>query len=306
MTYEVKVDVSPVYELLGSFMVYITNRWVNNMDLGPEWIEEINTRLSIEVRSNYAVAAAWPFSDYDVLYLWTIHRKDDYRVIEFLDFIDNCSLDYLYTLALPYIPSNTIEDTDRIRKDYIPLLRAWYNDYYQSFEEQYDTLLEDDAAEKQILQDKMDPEALIEYATGGVVIDEQLPINKVIILPTVHFKPISTYCFYQNMLMIQYPIDLPETDEDEPPTILLRMTRALAAPQRLRLLRYVADEPKSLQEMTQYLGDSKEVLMHHLMLLRVAGLLRVHLQDEDKEKFSIRPDGAAELQMFLESYIRLT
>lgn len=34
-------------------------------------------------------------------------------------------------------------------------------------------------------------------------------------------------------------------------------------------------------------------------------LLRIHLVDQDIEKFSIRPDGAAELQIFLESYIRL-
>lgn len=84
-----------------------------------------------------------------------------------------------------------------------------------------------------------------------------------------------------------------------------RLTRALAKPERLRLLRYVADEPKSIYEMLHDLNESKEDLMHDLMRLRVAGLLRIHLVDQDIEKFSIRPDGAAELQIFLESYIRL-
>lgn len=106
-------------------------------------------------------------------------------------------------------------------------------------------------------------------------------------------------------MLVQYPVDVPVENEDEPPTLLLRMTKALSDPVRLRLLRYVANEPKSLWEMQSDLGQSGDILMHHLMMLRVAGLLRIHLRDADNERFSIRPDGASELQMFLESYIHL-
>lgn len=45
--------------------------------------------------------------------------------------------------------------------------------------------------------------------------------------------------------------------------------------------------------------------MSDMMILRVAGLLRIHIGRYHKEKFSIRPDGAADLQVFLESYIGL-
>ncbi|MOA18525.1 hypothetical protein D3C78_1388490 [compost metagenome] len=71
------------------------------------------------------------------------------------------------------------------------------------------------------------------------------------------------------------------------------------------MLRYIADQPKSLQDIIHDLNETEDQLMHHLMRLRVAGLLRVHLIEKDTEKFTIRPDGASELQMFLESYIRL-
>ncbi|MNJ35768.1 hypothetical protein D3C77_305250 [compost metagenome] len=304
MAYNVKVDVSPIYELISSFLVFTTRKWVNNLDVGMEWLEDIGSRLNLDAQQAFTAAAKFPFSDYDVLYAWAIDRPSR-NVAAFLDDLEKTANDILYHSSKSYIPDMTTEEVERIRSSYIPLLRKWNALYFMDVAPQYSPLLEEDAAEKATLLHKMDPEALVEYASGGIVLEPGLPIEQVVLVPSVHFRPINTYCFYSGALLIQYPIDIPELDEDEPPTCLLRLTRALANPERLRLLRYVANEPKSLQEMINNLNESEDKLMHHLMRLRVAGLLRVHLVDAKTEKFTIRPDGAAELQMFLESYIRL-
>ncbi|WP_110932733.1 ArsR/SmtB family transcription factor [Paenibacillus bouchesdurhonensis] len=304
MAYNVKVDVSPIYELISSFLVFTTRKWVNNLDVGMEWLEDISSRLNLDAQQAFTAAAKFPFSDYDVLYAWAIDRPSR-NVAAFLDDLEKTANDILYHSSKSYIPDMTTEEVERIRSSYIPLLRKWNALYFMDVAPQYSPLLEEDAAEKATLLHKMDPEALVEYASGGIVLEPGLPIEQVVLVPSVHFRPINTYCFYSGALLIQYPIDIPELDEDEPPTCLLRLTRALANPERLRLLRYVANEPKSLQEMINNLNESEDKLMHHLMRLRVAGLLRVHLVDAKTEKFTIRPDGAAELQMFLESYIRL-
>jgi DNA-binding transcriptional ArsR family regulator len=131
-------------------------------------------------------------------------------------------------------------------------------------------------------------------------------LNEVILFPTVHNRPINMYCFYEGMMIMQYPVDAPEENEDQPPTCLLRFTHALADPERLRLLRYVSDEPKSLAEMCEELGKDEDTVKDQVMALRIAGLLRTHLLGSNrKEKYSIRPDGVSELNMFLESYIRI-
>lgn len=304
MAYNVKVDVSPIYELISSFMVFTTRKWVNNLDVGMEWLEDIGSRFNLDVKQAFAAAAQFPFTDYDVLYAWAVDRPS-HNVDAFLDDLELTANDVLYHSTISYIPDMTDEEIQRIRRSYIPLLRNWNDLYFADVAPHYKPLLEEDAAEKATLLHKMDPEALVEYASGGIVLEPGLPIEQVVLVPSVHFRPINTYSFYSHVLLIQYPIDIPEMDEDEPPTCLLRLTRALANPERLRLLRYVAIEPKSLLEMMNNLNESEDKLMHHLMRLRVAGLLRVHLVDIDREKFSIRPDGAAELQMFLESYIRL-
>lgn len=305
MKYELKIDVSPVYELIDSFMLYVTRKWISNLDIGPDWIQDVEKRIHPHKVASLLQAADWPFNDYDVLYASAYSSGPSANVLQFLEEWELASIEDWFQRLVPFIHDFTIEECSRIKSNYGPLLRLWHDQYFRHVENKMLPLLIADASEKKMLQSKMDPIALIEYASGGVVIEDIPELETIVLLPTVHNRPINTYCFYKNLMLIQYPVEVPVENEDEPPTELLRMTKALSDPNRLKLLRYVAHEPKSLWEMQLELNQSGEMLMHHLMMLRVAGLLRIHLREEENERFSIRPDGASELQMFLESYIRL-
>ncbi|CAM2782091.1 ArsR family transcriptional regulator [Paenibacillus sediminis] len=303
MGYQLKIDVSPVYDLLGSFMVYTTKKWIRNLDIGMNWLTEVESSLPADAHQSLIQAAQWPFEDYDVLYVWAIQRTKDEGITAFLDDLAHAKESTLFEAVRKYIPSLSYENAVRIRNQYVPLLHLWYENYFRHVESSITALIEEDASEKKSLLHKMDPEPLIEYASGGVVIEPNPSIREVVLFPTVHIRPINMYSFCEEMLLIQYPVDVAESNEEEPPKVLLRLTHALAEPDRLRLLRYVADEPKSLTDMIRDLNKPEEMLIHHLLMLRAAGLLRTHLTHGDVEKFSIRPDGAAELQMFLETYI---
>ncbi|WP_322922111.1 helix-turn-helix domain-containing protein [Paenibacillus campi] len=306
MSYQVKIDVSPVYDLLGSFMVYVTKKWIRDIDLGPEWIREIDNRLSNNVRAAILEASAWPFDDYDVLYAWASCRTREGSVRDFLHHLEVSPLAEVWNEIHPLMPTLTESEAGRIQQTYAPLLKLWYEHYFHELKDEIMTLITEDGEEKMRLLDKMDPAALIEYASGGLVVPEMQGLHTVILFPTVHNRPINTYCFYEGSLLIQYPVDVHEEGEEDPPNVLLRMTRALSDPDRLRMLRYIGgDEPRSLQDMAHDLLQPQETLMHHLMMLRVAGLLRIHLGREDIDRFSLRRDGASELQLFLESYIRI-
>ncbi|MGC5772941.1 ArsR/SmtB family transcription factor [Paenibacillus pabuli] len=306
MAYHVKIDVSPIYEMLNSFLVYVTKKWIQHLDLGPEWIIEVEGKLSSNVRAALAPASTWPFDDFDVLFAWAAYRDGSTENRDFLDMLAGQSADELFARVSPLLPSLTIEESTRIRDSYVPLLRLWDQHYCQHMSEDYRIWLEEDAEEKRILLDKMGPELLIEYATAGVLVEPMPGLDEVILFPTVHNRPINMYCFYEGMMIMQYPVDAPEEDEDQPPTCLLRFTHALADPERLRLLRYVSEEPKSLAEMCEELGKDEDMVKDQVMALRIAGLLRTHLLGSNrKEKYSIRPDGVSELNMFLESYIRI-
>ncbi|OKP84735.1 ArsR family transcriptional regulator [Paenibacillus helianthi] len=305
MNYKLEIDVSPVYELLDSFMLYVTKKWISNLDIGPDWIRDVDSRIAPLQISVLRQAAEWPFDDYDVLYAWAYTRGTASKVTQFLDDLESCSLEECFERTTPFFQEFTLEECARIKNGYIPLLRLWYEQYFRHTEQKILPLLIEDASEKKMLESKMDIVPLIEYASGGIVVEDIPELETIVLLPTVHNRPINTYCFYKTMMLVQYPVDVPLDSEDEPPTVLLRLTKALSDPTRLRMLRFIAHEPKTLWEMQSELSQSREMLMHHLLILRVAGLLRVHLRGEGTERYSIRPDGASELQMFLESYIRL-
>lgn len=305
MNYELKIDVSPVYELLDSFMLYVTKKWISNLDIGTDWIRDVDGRFPTVQLNALKQAAEWPFDDYDVLYAWAYSRGAASKVQQFLDELEASSVEECYQRTASFFHSFTIEECARIKNSYTPLLRLWYEHYFRHVEHTILPLLIEDASEKKMLESKMDMVPLIEYASGGVVIEDVPGLETIVLLPTVHNRPINTYCFYKNMMLVQYPVDVPSENEEEPPMVLLRLTKALSDPTRLRLLRFVAHEPKTLWEMQSELNQSREMLMHHLLSLRVAGLLRVHLRGEGTERYSIRADGASELQMFLESYIRI-
>lgn len=306
MKYKVSIDVSVVFELLGSFMIYVTRKWTDNLDIGTHLITDMDTRLPHAVRTELGKACNWPFLDYDVLYALAILREKDTDITSFIDWIENAAPDKLLSRVMPYMPTLALDHLIRVKTDYPPLLRLWYEYYFANIEPEIEPLISEDAQEKSVLLLKMEPEGLIEYATGGVILDD-IPVDSILLFPGVHFRPINTYCFYDNILLIQYPVDIPEENEDDPPVVLLRMTEALADPERLRLLRYVATEPKTVNDIATNLNQPYDTLMHHLLILRAAGLLRSHVNAGDQtERFSLRPDGAAELQMFFESYLRLS
>ncbi|AWB44836.1 ArsR family transcriptional regulator [Paenibacillus sp. CAA11] len=305
MSFKLNIDASPIYELLSSFMIYTTRRWIANLDLTSAWIDDIEALLEPGELEVLQPAAQWPFSDYDILFAWAIHRQAGVSVEKFLDDLEHTPAAELTERISTLLPSLTAKEAEMIRSRYLPLLRLWHTRYFSGIAREMETALLEDAEDKRSLLSKMEPSAFIEYATGGLVMDAKLHMKEVILLPTVHFKPLNTYCFYNELLCIQYPLDESEPSGKEPPSILLRLTQALASSERLRLLRIVAEGPKTLDEIQAAAYMPEELVRQHLMQLRSAGLLRIHLEGPDSERIGIRRDGAAELQIFLETYIGL-
>ncbi|MDO7904895.1 ArsR family transcriptional regulator [Paenibacillus sp. JX-17] len=306
MGYEVRVDSTPIYELLGSFLVYATKKWVRNLDLGFEFIETADQLLDSSMKSEISQSAFWPFADYDTLYAWAINRPAHIMEAEqYIDYAASAPEAELLAAASPLLPNLQLEDVMRIRRAYLPLLKHWYIRYFANIEQSMRHLSEEDAAEKQLLLTKMAPEDLVEYATSGLVVRDLEGISSVVLFPTVHNRPINTYCFYKGVLFIQYPVELSEEDAEQPPVILSRLTFAVNDLDRLRLLRFLGKEPKSLDQMIEHMNLTEDVLTSHLMVLRTAGMLRIHLDLESHDKYNIRPEGLGDLQMFLESYIGL-
>lgn len=304
MSYEVKVYHSPMYELLSSFVIFTTRKWTENLDWSYTWIEQTSELIGPELVEHIEKVHTWDLKDYDLLYLWTI-LHDPYTEIEScLTYLEEASIEALYDVAVPFDDELTVDKVIRIRDNYVPLLRRWNDHYFHTVEAALRPLLEEDAAEKQRLIAKMNPSDLVEYATNGVIVEPLEDLHTVMIMPMIHCRPVNYYMLFKGLLVFKYAIDIPETDEDLVPTPLTRFTRALSTESHLRILRFLSEGVHTIGEIAVRMKLSEKQVKSDLMTLRAAGLLRTHLHRRS-ERYSLRPDGINEMQLFMESYLRI-
>jgi ArsR family transcriptional regulator len=92
-----------------------------------------------------------------------------------------------------------------------------------------------------------------------------------------------------------------DMEQGEP---LLRLGRALADPMRLRILGLLANDSMYGQELAEALDVSPPTISHHLNMLKAAGLINVH-RENNFHHYSLNEDGLhAMLKMLTPEHLR--
>jgi len=104
-------------------------------------------------------------------------------------------------------------------------------------------------------------------------------------------------------VLLEYPADVLPPAAGEPPTGLLRLTRALSDPSRLRILRLLVDDRRSFSELVTMTGLAKSTVHHHMVALRAAGLVQVYDVGGKTVTYRLRPNAADDLGNRLRSYL---
>jgi DNA-binding transcriptional ArsR family regulator len=76
------------------------------------------------------------------------------------------------------------------------------------------------------------------------------------------------------------------------PDALLRTLKALSDPSRLRILHYLAREPLTPAQLARRLRLRSPTVIHHLKVLRLAGLVQLSLGEDKQERPSATRPGA--------------
>jgi len=77
--------------------------------------------------------------------------------------------------------------------------------------------------------------------------------------------------------------------------------RALADPNRRRILSLIRDRPRAVGEVARELGVSQQIASHHLRVLRHARLVSEQ-RVRTSHLFAVRTDGLAAVQDFLNGF----
>lgn len=296
----IRVDYSPVHELVTSLFTYADNK--NQMhDLGNKWRKEIQKNLPASFTDKLEELDLCEIVAHLHLVIVDSPKKDN--IERFLAWFADLGEGQLYEILAPYLEGGFPMGLKTFRDQSLEIMTEWHR-AYTILPEIHD-LLGRSAARMEQRSRELSCIDLIDEATNGIVLDLEDEYSAILLIPTYHIKPLNRIDEVGNQqLIISYAVDDEQQDEDTPTNQLLRMTKGLADEKRLVLLHILADGPVTFTELQQKTGLSKSNLHYHLSLLKTAGLLRMHFKmPNERYKYSARPESFTQLKSFLESYV---
>jgi DNA-binding transcriptional ArsR family regulator len=148
---------------------------------------------------------------------------------------------------------------------------------------------------------------MLEELSLGVRFKEMVRVKKLILAPSFWGSP---FIFYERldpktmiMLFGARPDDMALVPGEVIPDSLLRALKAMADPTRLRILRYLSDGSQTPTTLAKVLRLRAPTVVHHLMALRMAGLVQVTVSKNGERHYSTRLEGFDNAQDLLVKFV---
>ncbi len=150
--------------------------------------------------------------------------------------------------------------------------------------------------------------AMLEELTAGVRYGDFEHLTDIVLAPTFWGSPFmfSEHLTETKIIVLfgARPGTMSIIPGEVVPDGLLRGMKAMADPTRLRILRYLAQEPQTASELSKVLRLRPPTVTHHLTQLRLAGMVQVHLDPDGERKYSARYEGFEDTQDLLNRFVR--
>lgn len=188
-----------------------------------------------------------------------------------------------------------------VKDQLLDIVQGWYDEVFRGQEPQFMPILAREVEAKRALQVMHSPEQLIEMCTGWEYVPEP-GIHRVLLIPSYVARPLNSEATSGDTHMFCYPAsgDSLLADPAAPPAHLLHLAKALGDERRLRLLKMLASDSYTLQELADAFGVAKTTIHHHLIQLRSVGLVRMRMRDK---RFSLRQYPIEHLGEWLRRYL---
>jgi DNA-binding transcriptional ArsR family regulator len=199
-------------------------------------------------------------------------------------------------VLLPLDPAET-------KRRLLAVLRGWHQESFAAREAAAVELLAADAAAAGELAASVPPRRLIELVTGGFAYEPEAECPRVLLIPQLAARPWLLLCQHRDTRLICYPARPDVDDRGATAEGALRLGRALADGQRLRILDALAAGPRDLDQLAAALGLARSTIHHHLALLRAAGLVTL-AGNARRYRYGLRGDAVGEATALLAALLR--
>jgi DNA-binding transcriptional ArsR family regulator len=194
------------------------------------------------------------------------------------------------------------QDAAAMKMQLLAILSRWYALVFRRQEDEVMPALVADAKAKSALAKQMSLQRLILLATQDYEYVLEPGVQRVILIPTAIMRPWTVLASLPDTRLICYPLASEDGKRhgDAPPDQLVQLYKALGDERRLHILKKLATESYTLQELSDLFGIGKTTMLHHLVVLRGAGLIEVR---EPGKHYRLRaemlPRAAEQLRAYL-------
>jgi DNA-binding transcriptional ArsR family regulator/DNA-binding transcriptional MerR regulator len=184
---------------------------------------------------------------------------------------------------------------DEFGELYLQALQSYYQEFFAEEEQRIKPALQKaNEMAQELAEEKKLPE-LIEILSQGVQLLIDPEVTELVFAPSYWITPLILYksLIPQQMIFVfgARPSDASLVPGEVVPDALLRGLKALAEPTRLKIIRYLSQEPLSPAQLSRRLRLRPPTVIHHLEVLRLAGLVRLNLEVPGERKYAARLEG---------------
>jgi DNA-binding transcriptional ArsR family regulator len=190
-------------------------------------------------------------------------------------------------------------------EDYLSALQDYQACFFAEEEARILPALQAGTASAQALAASLPLKTLVERLSRGVQLENYETLSDLTLLPSWWVTPVTFLAHpAPGRTLLAFGVR-PEAqgDSSEAPRELVDTLKALGDPTRLRILRYLSSGPLSPSELARRLRLRPPTVIHHLRLLRFAGLVQVTVSENLDKRYAARLEGVQSIHETLTQYL---
>jgi DNA-binding transcriptional ArsR family regulator len=183
---------------------------------------------------------------------------------------------------------------------YLEALCAYQESFFAAEEKRIRPALQDALGRAQDLADRLALPDLVEELSKGLRFVELPAVAELVLAPSYWCTPLmfmgKASAEREVWVFGARPPDASLVPGEVVPDALLQTLKALSDPTRLRILRYLSEEPLTPAQLSRRLRLRAPTVTHHLKVLRLAGLVQLRLGEgkgTEREPYAARLGAVA-------------
>lgn len=190
---------------------------------------------------------------------------------------------------------------------YLEVLHTYYQVFFAEEEERIRPVLQKGLTEARELANQLPPGQLVERLSRGVQLPQVDTLEQLDLAPSYWSSPlIFSSPTGPGRMFFLFGVRSEPTGlipGDHMPGGLVEALKALADPTRLRILRYLSQEPMTPSQLSRRLRLRAPTVVHHLRELRLAGLVQISFQVEGEKRYALRREALNGLHLMMEDFL---